>query len=82
MLTWVEGLARQSGVPFVVLFAVDPRLYHRNGFSHESNTLRWVKIHEHEIIGVAEEPLAELMVKPVGAERWPTGTIDLLGHQF
>jgi predicted acetyltransferase len=82
MLAQVESLARERHVPFLVLFARDHRLYERNGFSRAPNPLRWVKIHEHQIIGVAEEPLQELMVKPVGAVAWPEGLVDLLGHQF
>ena len=82
MLAWVESLAREAGVPFLVLFAHDRRVYEACGFSHASNVLRWAKIDEHRILGVGEEPLEELMVKPVGDEPWPRGTIDLLGHQF
>jgi len=82
MLAQVESLAREKHVPFLVLFARDHRLYERNGFFHASNPLRWAKIHEHQITGIAEEPLEELMVKPVGAAAWPEGLIDLLGHQF
>jgi predicted N-acetyltransferase YhbS len=82
MLSGVEALAREKGIPFLVLFAQDRRLYERSGFLHASNPLRWVKIHEHQITGVAEEPLEELMVKAVGGVAWPGGLIDLLGHQF
>ena len=82
MLGWVEALARETSVPFLMLFAQDRRLYTRNGFIHASNPLRWVKIHEHEVIGVGEEPLAELMVKAVGEHAWPKGLVDLLGYQF
>lgn len=82
MLAWVESLARANRIPFLVLFAEKHRVYERNGFHHASNPLRWTKIHEHQTIGIAEEALAELMVKAVGAAPWPDGTIDLLGHQF
>jgi predicted N-acetyltransferase YhbS len=82
MLSEVESLARAARVPFLVLFARDHRLYERNGFVHAPNPLRWVKIHEHEITGVAVEPLEELMVKAVGSVAWPEGLVDLLGHQF
>ena len=82
MLAWVESLAQANRIPFLVLFAQDGRVYERNGFRHACNPLRWAKIHEHQTIGVAEEPLVELMVKPVGTVPWPGGTIDLLGHQF
>lgn len=82
MLSWVEALAKQTDIPFLMLFAHDRRLYERNGFIHATNLLRWVKIHEHEIIGIGEEPLEELMIKSVGTENWPEGLVDLLGYQF
>jgi GNAT superfamily N-acetyltransferase len=82
MLRWVEALARETSVPFLMLFAQDRRLYNRNDFIHGTNPLRWVKIHEHEIIGIGEEALAELMVKAVGEKAWPEGHVDLLGYQF
>lgn len=82
MLDWLEALARESGIPFLVLFAQDRRLYERNGYRHAGNPLRWAKIHEHRLTGVAEEPLAELMVKSVAGAPWPEGVVDLLGHQF
>jgi predicted acetyltransferase len=82
LLASVEAMAREHRICFLLLFARDRRLYERNGFVHAPNPLRWVKIHENEITGIAEQPLDELMVKAVGRERWPSGTIDLLGHQF
>ena len=65
-----------------MLFAQDPRVYGRNGFRRATNPFRWVKIHEHQIIGIGEEPLEEAMVKEVGSRPWPNGLIDLLGYQF
>jgi predicted acetyltransferase len=82
MLAWVDALARASGIPFVVLFAQDRRLYERNGYRHAASPLRWAMIHEHRLTGIAEQPLAELMVKSVAGAPWPEGVIDLLGHQF
>jgi len=82
MLSYIGDLASQHGIEFLVLFARDARLYERNGYRRASNPLRWVKINEHEIIGIGEEPLEELMVKPVGARPWPEGPVDLLGYQF
>ena len=74
-------LALEHQIEFLLLFAADSRLYERNGYQREPNTLRWVKIHEHKIIGIGEEPLEELMVKRVTGRSWPEGTVDLLGHQ-
>lgn len=82
MLAWLEGLAIEHSIEFLVLFAQDARLYDRHGYRRALNPLRWVRIHEHEILGIGEEPLEELMVKPMTARGWPPGPIDLLGHVF
>jgi predicted N-acetyltransferase YhbS len=82
MLAWVDALARRHNVDFLMLFAHDPRLYERNGFARAGNVLRWTKVHEHRTLGIGEEPLEELMVKPAGARAWPDGPVDLLGYQF
>ncbi|MEM7247370.1 MAG: GNAT family N-acetyltransferase [Acidobacteriota bacterium] len=82
LVTWTEELARENDIEFLVLFAADHRLYERLGFQHETNVLRWAMIHEHQLIGLDEQPLDELMVKPLSDRPWPGGTIDLLGYQF
>ena len=82
MLKWLDSHAAAFSIPFVVLFAQDRRLYERNGYFHASNPLRWTMIHDHESTGIDEQPLEELMVKEVTGEPWPTGLVDLLGHQF
>ncbi len=82
MLTWLDKLGRETEVDFIILFALKPDLYRRNGFYAPMNPLRWVKIHEHQIIGIGEEVLSELMVKGLKASPWPGGIIDLLGYQF
>ena len=51
MLGRIEKLARQNGVPFLMLFATDDRLYATNGFSCRRNRLTWLKIHEHRSLG-------------------------------
>ena len=81
LIAHAEKLAIDNAIDFIILFAPDPRLYQRNGYSHEGNTLRWLKIHEIRTIGIGEEPIPELMVKPLGPTAWPKGTIDLLGPQ-
>jgi len=66
----------------MILFALKPDLYRRNGFYAPMNPLRWVKIHEHQILGIGEEVLPELMVKGLSGKAWPSGMVDLLGYQF
>ena len=82
MLGWVERLGIRHGIDFLMLFAKDPRLYTRNGYERVFNPLRWVKIYEHRTIGIGEEPVEELMVKPIGDRSFPDGLVDLLGYQF
>ncbi len=82
MLQHAESLARDSGVDFMVLFAHDQRLYERLGYRPADNLLRWVKIHDHSTLGIAEEPVEEVMIKEVGSRTWPAGTVDLLGYLF
>ena len=82
MLTHAEMLARDGDVDFMLLFANDQRLYQRLGYRAADNPLRWTKIHDHTTLGIAEEPVEELMVKEIGSRTWPAGTIDLLGYLF
>ncbi len=82
MLDHVEQLGRQHGIEFLVLFTTDRRLYERHGYGRADNPLRWLRIHEHTSLGMAEEPVDELMVKPLTARPWPEGTVDLLGYLF
>ena len=82
LLAHVEALGREHGIDFIVLFAHDDRLYRAHSFRHPCNLVRWVRIHEHEIIGIAQAPLPELMVKQLGGREWPNGPVDLLGHVF
>ena len=82
LLRWVERKGESHGVDFLMLFATDPRVYEAVGYSQKCNSLRWMKIHEHESLGIADEPVEELMVKSVRGKEWPTGTVDLLGYLF
>lgn len=82
MLQYVEDLGRRFEIEFLMLFATDARLYERNGFVRADNPLRWVKMDEHQTIGIAEQPLVELMIKPLTSRPWPAGLVDLLGYQF
>ncbi|MHC4450515.1 MAG: GNAT family N-acetyltransferase [Planctomycetota bacterium] len=82
MLRSVEQLGVEAGIEFLMLFATDSRLYERQQFQRAVNPLRWMKIHEHKTLGIGEEPLEELMIKPIGERSWPDGLVDLLGYQF
>ena len=83
LLDEVTAYAAACGMDFVLLFADNDGLYHRNGFVRVDNPLTWVKINDHHTIGLARAVTPhELMVRPVGTASWPTGEIDLLGHVF
>ena len=82
MLNRLEQLGRENNVDFLVLFADDARLYLRNGFRHPGNRLRWLKIDEHETIGIGEEVVDALMVKEIAHHPWPNGLVDFLGYLF
>ena len=82
MLNQLEQLGREHHIEFLLLFAQDPRLYERHGYRRADNLLRWLKIHEHQNLGIGEDVLEELMVKAIGERAWPDGPVDLLGYQF
>jgi predicted N-acetyltransferase YhbS len=82
LLEAAEARGRAAGVDHLVLFADDDRLYGRHGYRPVSSTLRWLRIHEHASLGIAEEPVAELRVRSLGERPWPDGAVDLLGELF
>lgn len=83
LLEMIEGEGRRHGVPYVMLFADDPRLYTRCGYRRVDATARWVAIHDHETLGVKEGSLGDcMMAKSLSDATWPMGEIDLLGHVF
>ncbi len=83
LLAEVTGLAGSCGMAFIVLFAVDDRLYARNGWARVTNRCSWVRIDDHVTLGLARraDPGA-MMVKALGEQAWPEGDVDLLGHLF
>ena len=83
LLAEVTGLARSRGMAFIVLFADDPRLYARNGWTPVTNPCSWVKIHDHATVGLARREVpGAMMVKALDGQAWPDGDVDLLGHVF
>jgi GNAT superfamily N-acetyltransferase len=83
LLQRIEELGRTSKIDFLVLFADDSRLYAENGYQRVENLCRWLKVDEHQIIGVGEKSLSDcMMVKQVGEQTWQNGIVDLLGYLF
>jgi len=82
LLDELEELARRSEIDAVLLFADDPRLYLAAGYRRVPGPVKWVMLHEHETIGIAERPVDELMVKMLNEKPWNPDTVDLLGYLF
>jgi GNAT superfamily N-acetyltransferase len=83
LLADVTGFARDCGMAFVILFADDDRLYVRNGWARVTNRCSWLRISDHVTLGLAgPADTGALMVKAIGAQDWPDGDVDLLGHLF
>lgn len=83
LLAEAERLGRSWRCQYAVLFADDPRVYDANGYRYADNPCIWLRIHEHQTLGIAQEALPDaLMVKPLGTEPWQPGELDLLGYLF
>lgn len=83
LLQQIETLGKACEVDFLLLFADNARLYNRSGYRQVDNCCRWVKVDEHQTLGIAEERLSDcMMVKPIGTKEWQDGTVDLLGYLF
>ncbi|HSG71912.1 MAG TPA: GNAT family N-acetyltransferase, partial [Planctomycetaceae bacterium] len=77
----LEEYGRET-VEFAMLFADDGRLYEKHGFSFRSNSLTWLRLHEHQNYGIAEELVPELMIKELSNRKWTDERVDLLGYLF
>lgn len=83
LLQQVEALGRSNSVDFLLLFADDARLYLENGYERANNTCRWMKVDEHQTLGIGEESMSDCMlIKQIGEQKWQTGIVDLLGYLF
>jgi predicted N-acetyltransferase YhbS len=83
LLMEATDFGRACGAAAIILFADDDRLYARNGWVSVDAPCSWLKIHDHTTVGLAQsERTGALMVKMLGDDRWPGGTVDLLGHLF
>ena len=83
LLKEAEQIATLYKLDFMLLFADNPRLYLKNGFTQcTSNTVKWLKIHEHESLGLGEEIIKELMIKEIGKKKWEPGWLDMMGYLY
>jgi hypothetical protein len=83
LLQQVEELGQSSRIDFLLLFADDDRLYLDNGYERTHNHCRWMKVDEHQTLGISEESMSDCMlIKQIGKQVWQTGVVDLLGYLF
>ena len=83
LLAEAEKLGRRGRFQFAILFVDDPRLYEANGYRYVENPCVWLKIDEHQTLGIANEALpTALMIKALTSEPWRPGVLDLLGYLF
>ena len=83
LLEVVEQRGRDGGVQHIVLFADDPRLYERQGFTKIETQVAYLAINERQNLGVQHRDLSDcMMAKDLGDQTWPDGAVDLLGYLF
>lgn len=83
LLEEVEKLAQNSTTDFLFLFSKDGAIYKKHNFNYVDNLCTWLKIHEHNTIGIGDEFIShEIMVKAMSSKKWETGKLDLLGYLY
>ncbi len=83
LLAQITELAEQKGIDFLLLHAVDGRLYLKNGFSVISPHLKSLWLYDFVNHGVGIERLDNVIyIKSTSDKAWPDGTVDLMGHLF
>ncbi len=83
LLQYVEKIALENHIDFLLLFADNPQLYLKHGFKKCShNMIHWVKINEHETLGIGKEIIPELMIKEIHDKKWEEGILDMLGYLY
>lgn len=79
----VSELARRKKIDFLFLIASNHKMYENNGFRSISADCSYLKIHDHKNYGVGHSKMVEeILIKPIGYDRWPDGEIDLLGYMY
>ncbi len=83
LLEKVTELAQKSKIDYLLLHALNGRLYLRNGFRVISPYLKSLWIYDFENYGVGTERLDDrIYIKQISDKPWPTGTVDLMGYLF
>ncbi len=82
ILTHVSAYAAERDVDFLLLMADHPEYYEKNGFKRVECVGEWLKVHEHQHYGIAQELLGDLMIKPISGKPWLEGELDWLGYMY
>jgi len=82
MLEALTELAKAKDVDFIMLMSSNQNLYAKNGFQRIETQAQWLKIHEHQNLGIADDFLDDLYVKATGSKQWPTEPMDWLGYMY
>lgn len=83
LLEEAEKLAQSSNADFMFLFATNGSIYKKHGFEYVDNICTWLKINNHQSIGIGNEFIQnEIMVKEISNKKWETGNLDLLGYLY
>jgi predicted acetyltransferase len=83
LLEEVEKLARNSTADFIFLFSKNGTIYQKHNYHYVENICTWLKIQEHNTIGIGEEFISnEIMVKKISDKKWETGNLDFLGYLY
>lgn len=83
LLKEAEKIAKENDLDFLLLFADNPKLYLNNGYVKcLENEVHWLKIDEHQMLGLGKEIIPELMIKKIGKKEWEKGKLDMMGYLY
>jgi GNAT superfamily N-acetyltransferase len=84
LLSKAEEIGRMYDRDFLVLMADRHDVYLKAGFTRvEPASTKWLAIDELKSVEVIRRNLADcFLVKPLSAQTWPCGEIDMLGYLF
>lgn len=83
LLEEAEKIAGTSSADFIFLFSKNGSLYLKHGFKFVDNICTWLKIHNHQSIGIGDEFIQqEIMIKEISGKKWEAGNLDFLGYLY
>ncbi len=83
LLEFLERMARESRVDFIILIASERPFYLRNGFRSVGNLCRWLAIEDFQTQMIIQHGLAgDLLIKPISGKVWGKGLVDFMGAIF